>query len=89
LFVFFNLAEVAALSRVVPAQQFPQATAQNEAAFGGANIVGPSFGAALFQAIGRGAPFLANSISFLVSAASVALLRVDCRKAEQAPRRHL
>jgi predicted MFS family arabinose efflux permease len=89
LFVFFNLAEVAALSRVVPAQQFPQATAQNEAAFGAANIVGPSFGAALFQAIGRGTPFLANSISFLVSAASVALLRADFRNAEEAPRRHL
>ncbi len=89
LFVFFNLAEVAALSRVVPTQQFPQATAQNEAAFGAANIVGPSFGAALFQSIGRGAPFLANSISFLVSAGSVALLRADFRNAEQTPRRHL
>jgi MFS family permease len=51
LFVFFNLAEVTALSRVVPAAQFPQATAQNEAAFGVANIVGPSFGTVLFQSI--------------------------------------
>jgi predicted MFS family arabinose efflux permease len=89
LFVFFNLAEVAALSRVVPAHQFPQATAQNEAAFGAANIVGPSFGAALFQSIGRGAPFLGNAISFLVSAGSVALLKADFRKAEQTARRHL
>jgi predicted MFS family arabinose efflux permease len=89
LFVFFNLAEVAALSRVVPAQQFPQATAQNEAAFGAANIVGPSVGAGLFQAVGRGAPFFANSISFLVSAASVALLKADFRKAEQTPPSHL
>jgi predicted MFS family arabinose efflux permease len=89
LFVFFNLAEVATLSKVVPASQFPQATAQNEAAFGAANIVGPSFGAALFQSVGRGAPFLANAVSFVASAASVVLLRGDFRTAEQAPRRSL
>ncbi|MBV8211254.1 MAG: MFS transporter [Burkholderiaceae bacterium] len=89
LFVFFNLAEVATLSKVVPVAQFPQATAQNEAAFGAANILGPSLGAALFQAIGRGAPFVANAISFVASAASVALLRGDLQPAEQAPRRKL
>jgi len=89
LFVFFNLAEVATLSKVVPASQFPQATAQNEAAFGAANILGPSLGATLFQAIGRGAPFLANAVSFVVSAVSVALLRGDLRTAEQPPRRKL
>ena len=33
LFVFFNIAEVAALPRLVPVGQLPQATAQNEASF--------------------------------------------------------
>jgi predicted MFS family arabinose efflux permease len=89
LFVFFNLAEVTALSRVVPIAQFPQATARNEAAFGVANIVGPSFGTILFQSIGRGAPFFANALSFLLSAASVALLKADLRKTDQAPSRRL
>src|SRR5882672_3950862 len=60
LFVFFNLAEVTALSRVVQPAALPQAAAQNEAAFGIANIVGPSFGTVLFQSIGRAAPFVAD-----------------------------
>lgn len=79
-FVFFNLAEVAALSRVVPAQQLPQATAQNEAAFGVAHIAGPSIGTFLFQALGRGAPFVADAISFLLSAWSIAAIRQPFRK---------
>ena len=41
LFVFFNIAEVAALPRVVPVLQLPQAAAQNEAAFAAAHIAGP------------------------------------------------
>src|SRR5512138_3610351 len=44
LFVFFNIAEVAALPRVVPAEQLPQATALNDAGFGIAHIVGPPMG---------------------------------------------
>src|SRR2546425_6739635 len=52
LFVFFNIAEVAALPRVVPTAQLPQAAAQNEAAFSAAHIVGPSFGTLLYQTLG-------------------------------------
>src|SRR5882672_1901934 len=89
LFVFFNLAEVTALSRVVQPATLPQAAAQNEAAFGIANIVGPSFGTVLFQSIGRAAPFVADAVSFLVSAISVALIKGDFRRAQQAPARHL
>jgi len=89
LFVFFNLAEVTALSRVVQPAALPQAAAQNEAAFGIANIVGPSFGTVLFQSIGRAAPFVADAVSFLVSAISVALIKGDFRRAQQAPARHL
>ena len=59
-FVFFNIAEVAALPRVVPKDQLPQAAAQNEAAFAAAQIVGPSFGTLLFQTLGRAAPFVAE-----------------------------
>src|SRR5262245_29710164 len=52
LFVFFNIAEVAALSRVVVKEQLPAATAQNEAAFGVAAIVGPSFGRSFIKQLG-------------------------------------
>jgi len=68
LYVFFNIAEVAALSRVVPTADMPRAAAQNEAAFGAAQIAGPSIGTLLFQTLGRAAPFVADALSYLVSA---------------------
>ena len=75
LFVFFNIAEVAALPRVVSKPQLPAAAAQNEAAFGVAAIVGPSFGTFLYQVLGRGAPFLADAISYAVSVVSLSFIR--------------
>ena len=75
LFVFFNIAEVAALSRLVPARHLPQATARNEASFAATAIVAPSIGTALYQTIGRSAPFVVDVISYLVSAASLAAIR--------------
>src|SRR5205085_10467462 len=48
LFVFFNIAEVAALPRVVPKTQLPEATAQNQAAFAVAGITGPSISTFLY-----------------------------------------
>jgi predicted MFS family arabinose efflux permease len=84
LFVFFNIAEVAALPRVVPSAQLPQAAAQNEAAFAAAHIVGPSFGTLLYQTLGRAAPFVADAVSYLVSVVSLALIRTGFRPT-QAP----
>lgn len=75
LFVFFNIAEVAALPRVVAKAQLPAATAQNEAAFGIASIVGPSFGTFLYQALGRGAPFIADAVSYGVSVISLSFIQ--------------
>ena len=82
LFVFFNIAEVAVLPRVVPRAQLPEATAQNEAGFGGAHIVGPSFGTFLYQSFGRAAPFLAQMIAFATSVVSLVLIRTDFRSAQ-------
>lgn len=85
LFVFFNIAEVAALPRVVPAAQLPEATAQNEAGYGIANILGPPMGTALYQAFGRAVPFLADALTYCVSILS--LMRVKARfQVESAPR---
>ena len=89
LFVFFNIAEVAALPRVVPASQLPQAAAQNEAAFGAVHIVGPSVGTAFYQALGRGAPFIADAISYGVSVVSLLFIRTEFRLARAAPARSL
>lgn len=89
LFVFFNIAEVAALPRVVAKEQLPQAAAQNEAAFSTAHIVGPSFGTTLYQGLGRAAPFVADAISYLVSCVTLLLIRTQFRAAPPAARRHL
>jgi predicted MFS family arabinose efflux permease len=82
LFVFFNIAEVAALPRVVPVAQLPQAAAQNEAAFGAAHIIGPSLGTLLYQTLGRAAPFIADAISYLVSSLSLLLIKTEFRLAK-------
>ena len=89
LFVFFNIAEVAALPRVVPARQLPQAAAQNDAGFGIAHTLGPAMGTALYQAFGRAVPFLVDAITYCLSVLS--LLRVEAPfRIEHAPQeRHL
>jgi predicted MFS family arabinose efflux permease len=89
LFVFFNVAEVATLPRVVPKAQLPQATAQNEAAFGAAVVAGPSFGTFLFHALGQAVPFIADAISYVVSAISLSLIRTPFHGERSAERRHL
>jgi predicted MFS family arabinose efflux permease len=88
LYVFFNIAEVAALPKVVPTPQLPQAAAQNEAGFGAANIVGPSFGAFLFQ-FGRGVPFLADAVTYAISVVTLLGVRARFDRERALPRRDL
>ncbi len=77
LFVFFNIAEVAALPRVVGKQQLPAAAAQNEAGFGVAAIAGPSIGTFLYQAVSQGAPFLVDAVSYAASVVSLFFIRIQ------------
>lgn len=86
LFVFFNIAEVAALPRVVPRGQLPEATAYNEAGFAVAHIVGPSMGTILYQNFGRAVPFIADALTYLVSLASLLAMRTQFQR-ESAPAR--
>jgi predicted MFS family arabinose efflux permease len=88
-FVFFNIAEVAALPRVVAKEQLPQASAQNEAAFAAAHIVGPSVGTLLYQTLGRAAPFVADAISYVASVASLRLICTPFRAAPTAAKSNL
>src|SRR5438552_1838090 len=89
LYVFFNIAEVAALPRVVGQGELPQAAAQNEAGFGAANIVGPSLGTFVYQTLGRAVPFVVDAVSYAVSIASLAAIRSEFRSAPAAVERHL
>ncbi len=70
LFVFFNLAEVACLPRVVTRQQLPAATAQNEATQGITSLLSPLLGGALYS-FQRTLPFLADAVSYGVSVVSL------------------
>lgn len=89
LFVFFNIAEVAALPRVVPRGQLPEATAYNEAGFGVANIVGPSMGTILYQTLGRAVPFIADAITYLLSLVSLLAIKARFQKESTATKTDL
>ena len=89
LFVFFNIAEVAALPRVVPRAQLPEATAYNEAGFGVAHIIGPSMGTILYQTFGRAVPFIADALTYLVSLASLLAIKTEFQKESTVTKRDL
>lgn len=89
LHVFFNIAETAALPRVVPVAQLPQATAQNQAGFATAAIVGPALGSWLYQAVGRGFPFVVDAFSHGLGALAIWRLRSSFAPAVDRPRRSL
>lgn len=76
LFVLFNIAEVAALPRVVPQKQLSQAAGQNEAAYGVAIAVGPSLGTFLYQTLGRGAPFVVDAACYFISVVTLLFIKI-------------
>ncbi|HEY1389335.1 MAG TPA: MFS transporter [Ktedonobacterales bacterium] len=73
LFVFFNIAEVACLPRVVSKEQLPAATAQNAATDGTAALVGPALGGALFG-LHALLPFVADAVSYAVSVVTLSCI---------------
>ena len=77
LHVFFNIAETAALPRVVPQGQLQQATAQNQAGFATAGVLGPALGSWLYQVVGRGFPFLVDAASHVLGAVAIFRLRTS------------
>ena len=70
----FQVAEVAAVPRLVPRPQLPAALAQNAARFYVGLIGGQSAGGLLY-AIGRAVPFVADCVTYLISLVSIALIR--------------
>ena len=87
--VFFNLAEVAALPKVVATLQLPQAIAQNQAGHSGAAIAGPALGTWLLQHGGRALPFAVDALGHLVSAWCVWRLRTPLAAAPATGPRNL
>ena len=74
LFVLFDLAEGAALPRLVDAEQVPAAVAYNQARTQGADLVGLPLGGILF-ATAPVLPFAVDAVTYLVSGGAVASIR--------------
>jgi MFS family permease len=88
LFVFFNLAEVACLPRVVTKEQLPAASAQHEVSYGITALIGPSLGGALYSAA-RMLPFLGDAISYAASVGSIFLIRTKFQQERVATRHNI
>lgn len=78
-FVFFQLAESAALPHIVPRRQLPAALAQNQAREYGAELVGNPLGGVLF-AVGHAVPFLVNAVTYALSFAGLSFVRPDLQE---------
>ncbi|MFL6121349.1 MFS transporter [Actinophytocola sp.] len=88
LFVFFLLAETAALPHVVPQPQLPTAIAQNQARDQGADLAGQPLGGFLFG-LGHAVPFAVDAVSYVVGFALVAPIRRPLEEERAPQRRHL
>jgi len=88
-FVFFNIAEVAALPRVVNKRQLPQASAQNEGGSIATGLIGPPLGTFLFQTVGYAIPFLADAISYGASVISLLFIKTEFQGERPVEQRHL
>ena len=86
--VFFNLAETAALTRVVTRDQIPAATTLNEVTLSTGSMLGPALGGLIF-AIGQGFAFLADAVSYAVSVVSVWFIRAELSASQAAGRNRL
>ncbi|GAA0962967.1 MFS transporter [Virgisporangium aurantiacum] len=88
LYVFFLLAEGAALPHVVPRAQLPTAVAQNQARDQGADLAGQPLGGFLFG-LGHVVPFLVDAVSYLVAFVAMLPVRSSLEEPRQVERRHL
>ncbi len=88
LFVFFDIAEVACLPRVVAKAQLPAATAQNQATMSISSLAGPPLGGLLFS-ISRMLPFAGDAISYVVSVLSLFAIKTPFQGERTAQQRHL
>jgi len=88
-FVFFNIAQVAALPRVVPVAQLPQANALNASAESAATLIGPGLAGFIISlarttVIGAVLAYLLDSLSYLASVISLGFVRTPFQ-AERTP----
>ena len=91
LFVFFNLAESAAIPRVVAREQISDAMSQDQVSYSLSSVIGPALGPILYG-IGSMLPFLADAISYAASVVSLSFIRTQFqeeRTAGETEKQHL
>jgi MFS family permease len=88
LFIFFGLAEAAALPRVVLPEQLSAATAQNEFIYSVSGLLGPSLSGILYS-IGNVVPFLADAMSYVISVFSLLFIKTHFQEDRLAAHRKL
>lgn len=87
-FVFFQLAESAALPHIVPRRQLPTALAQNQAREHGAELAGQPLGGALF-AVSHVLPFAVDAVSYALSFCSLLFVRPPLQEQRERPQQGL
>ena len=87
-YVFFDVADRAALRHVVPFEQLPAAVARIQAREYGALLLGKPLGGLLFG-LGRVLPFVFDAISYALSVVTVLLIKARLQEARVEPRRHM
>lgn len=75
--VFFSVAQIASLPRVVAREQLAEATGWNLTTSNTAGLVAPPLGGLMYQSLGKTAPFLLDAVSYAVSAASLLFISVQ------------
>lgn len=88
LFIFYELAELAALTQVVPKVHLSTAVAQNEAVFSTVSLLAPSLGGVLLS-LGKMFPFVADGLSYLVLLGSLLRIRSSFQEERKVTSHHL
>lgn len=87
-FIFLHIAYTGALKQLVPAEQLPDAVAYSSTRESAASLVGPPLGGVLYG-VARALPFAVNAASYLVSLASLLLIRKPFQETRVAQKRSL
>lgn len=82
--VFFNIAQVASLPLVVDKKQLPSAYSVDLTLANSATLIGPPLGGLLY-ALNNAVPFVADTLSYLVSAISLLLVKTSFQRPREVP----
>ncbi|MFI5713435.1 MFS transporter [Kribbella sp. NPDC051620] len=88
LYVLFSAADAGALPNVVEKNQLTSAVAALQTTSSAAAVLAPPLGGTLFQLF-RGLPFIADAVSYLVSAIALSAVRLDFQQSREKARTKL